>query len=243
MLKEVFSKMRFSMKKIKIALGLLVVLTCKSQLYSHCQMPCGIYHDDMVYDQIDQYVETMYKGISVMNSSKFGDAKERNEFTRWVIQKEEASDKTALLLTQYFLQQKIKPGEADTPKRLTAVHNLLADLVVIKQNVDLKFVEDFSTEWEKFKLMFHREGYECDMEKIKLKQDAMKRAAMEQINHTHDHDDDGHTHEEGHDHDHGNGHSHDNDDNDHKLAPDSHTHDAFPMAPSKPAQFNPQPHK
>ena len=29
-----------------------------STLTAHCQMPCGIYHDSMVYDQIDQYAET-----------------------------------------------------------------------------------------------------------------------------------------------------------------------------------------
>lgn len=173
------------MKIFKSAFGLLAMLCCQGELISHCQMPCGIYHDDMVYDQIDQYVETMYKGISVLSNSKFSDAKERNEYIRWVILKEKASDEVASLLTQYFLQQKIKVGEADTPKRLTAVHNLLTDLVVIKQNVDLKFVEDFSTEWEKFKLMFHRAGYECDMEKIKLKQIEMKKKAMEEANHTH----------------------------------------------------------
>ncbi len=78
-------------------------------LEAHCQMPCGIYHDDMVYDQIDQYTETMYKGIAVMIDSKFETAKERNEFVRWTIQKEEASDEVASIFTKYFLQQKIKP--------------------------------------------------------------------------------------------------------------------------------------
>lgn len=184
------------MKNFKIACGLFAALVCQGQLSSHCQMPCGIYHDDMIYDQIDQYVETMYKCMSVMNNSKFAEVKERNDYIRWVIQKEKSSDEVAALLTQYFLQQKIKIGEGDTPKRLSAVHNLLVDLVVIKQNVDLKFVEDFSTEWEKFKLMFHRAGYECDMEKIRLKQDAMKRAALNDVNHTHDHENkpDDHTH-------------------------------------------------
>lgn len=176
------------MKKIKFAVALLALAFCRADLNAHCQMPCGIYHDDMVYDQIDQYVETMYKGVSVLKNSKFSDVRERNEFVRWVLQKEKASDDVAMLLTQYFLQQKIKAGEPDTAKRLVAVHNLLFDLVCIKQNADLKFVEDFSTEWEKFKLMFHREGYECDMEKIRLKQDEMKRKALEEHEHDHEHD-------------------------------------------------------
>lgn len=169
-------------------------LSCAGLLNGHCQMPCGIYHDDMVFDQIDQYVETMYKGITVMNDSKFTTVREKNEFVRWVVQKENASNEAANLLLTYFLQQKIKPGEDDTTKRLTSAHKLLFLLVQIKQNADVQIVETFSTEWEKFKLMFHREGYECDMEKRKLKSIEEKKAtAAAEDHHSHDHD---------HDHDH-----------------------------------------
>src|SRR5262245_56294715 len=68
--------------------GLVFSMILCSKLTAHCQMPCGIYHDDMVYDQIDQFVETVYKGISVMNGNKFSSTKDKNEFVRWVIQKE-----------------------------------------------------------------------------------------------------------------------------------------------------------
>ncbi len=169
-------------------------------LNAHCQMPCGIYHDDMVFDQIDQYIETMYKGIFVINDSKFATTHDRNETIRWVILKEKASDETALLITQYFLQQKIKPDEPDTNKRLVNAHKLLFLIVAIKQNADLQTVKNFSAEWEKFKLMFHREGYECEMEKIKLKEDAKKRddaksGTSSKVDESHDHDHD-------HEHDH-----------------------------------------
>src|ERR1041384_2280617 len=107
-------------EKIKQILYSACILTTfsSSQLSAHCQMPCGIYHDDMVYDLIDQYVETMYKGISVINNSKFSTPKEKNEFIRWVMEKDKSSDQTAYLITEYFLQQKIKGGEDDTVKRL-----------------------------------------------------------------------------------------------------------------------------
>lgn len=179
------------MRKLMKILALAMALASQGYLGAHCQMPCGIYHDDMMYDRIDQYVETMYKGVSILKSSKFSDAKERNEFVRWVMQKDQASDEVANLITQYFLQQKIKPGEEDTTKRLIAAHNLLYQTVCIKQAVDLKFVEDFSDQWEKFKLMFHREGYECDMEKIRLQKEVARREAAG-ISDAHDHD---HTHD------------------------------------------------
>ncbi len=171
------------------------------QLSAHCQMPCGIYHDDMVYDLIDQYVETMYKGISVINNNKFTTPKEKNEFIRWVMEKDKASDQMAKLITEYFLQQKIKAGEDDTVKRLVSAHQLLFLLVAIKQNTNLELVKTFSTEWDKFKLMFHREDYECEIDKLKQEARAKQKAAMEKAekSHTHDHDHDG---EQAHNHTH-----------------------------------------
>ncbi len=140
-----------------------------SNLQAHCQMPCGVYHDNMVYDQIDQYVETMYKGMSVLKDSKFHGVHDWNEFIRWVGLKERESDETADLILTYFLQQKIKPGEHDTAKRLESAHKLLFYLVGIKQNTDVKFVKQFLDEWEIFKSMFHVENYQCQVELLKQK--------------------------------------------------------------------------
>lgn len=158
------------MKKLVIILGALAVFCGSDPLAAHCQLPCGIYHDDMVFDQIDQYIETMFKGITVMNDSKFTSIHDRNEFIRWVVLKEKESDETARLITTYFLQQKIKPGEEDTAKRLKSAHLLLFYLVQIKQNPDIKIVDQFAHEWDNFKLMFHIEGYECEMEKMKIEE-------------------------------------------------------------------------
>ncbi len=188
------------MKKLMNSLAFFMLVASQENLEAHCQMPCGIYHDDMEFDRIDQYVETMYKGISVLNDSKFGTVKERNEFVRWVMQKDQASDEAAHLISKYFLQQKILPGGDDTTKQLVSAHKLLYYTVCIKQTVDLKCVEQFSQEWEKFKLMFHREGYECEMEKIRLEKEKKKKESAGIVNdHTHDH---AHDHHHPHDHDH-----------------------------------------
>jgi len=186
------------MNKKWLLQGLLSLFCFQGSLQAHCQMPCGIYHDDMVYDQIDQYAETMYKGISVMNNSKFDTVRDKNEFMRWVMQKEEASNEAADLILKFFLQQKIKPNEPDTVKRLVCAHNLLCMIVLIKQNTELKFVDEFMEEWDKFKLMFHVEGYECKVEALKLKKrELLKKKLAESEQHSHDHD-----HEHDHEHSH-----------------------------------------
>lgn len=165
------------MKKLLIATATLLIAT-SGGLHGHCQMPCGIYHDDMVYDQIDQYVETMHKGISELKVSKFDTVQEKNQFIRWVMQKEKMSDQVSELIMTYFLQQKIKPDEKDTAEKVVAAHKLLFLAVCIKQVPELKTVYEFMEEWKKFKHMFHREGYECKIEEIKLKKWEAEAAEM-----------------------------------------------------------------
>ncbi len=155
------------MKRFLFVIGLSAALYHSTSLSAHCQMPCGIYHDNMIYDQVDQYVETMYKGMTMLSNSKFNNAWDRNEFVRWVINKEKSSDDASQLILKYFLQQRIKPGEEDTADQVTSAHKLLFLLVQIKQNVDRKFINDFADEWDKFKLMFHVEGYQCQVELLK----------------------------------------------------------------------------
>jgi nickel superoxide dismutase len=201
------------MKKEWLFFGIFSTLCLQGGLSAHCQMPCGIYHDDMIFDQIDQYVETMYKGMTMLTNSKFETPKERTEFVRWVMTKDSSSNDVSELLTTYFLQQKIKPDEEDTTKKLISAHKLLFLVVQIKQNTDRALIEKFNDEWEKFKLMFHVEGYSCKIEmlkerkrqeKLKQKNGAAADSTKKATDDDEEHDDDDHDHDDGLDH----GHTH-----------------------------------
>lgn len=142
-------------------------------------MPCGIYRDDMVFDMIDQYVETMHKAMHELDHINTKTVEGKNQFIRWILTKEKESDSAANLITTYFLQQKISPAGIDTERQVLAAHKLLFQLVAIKQSTKIDIVDEFSKQWEAFKLMFHIEGYECEKEKIKLKEWDEKRNASE----------------------------------------------------------------
>lgn len=215
------------MKKIAFFVGLISVLLHTINLSAHCQMPCGIYHDDMVFSMVDQYIETMYKGISMIKESKFTTPFERNNFIRWVNLKDKASDEMASLITTYFLQQKIKPGESDTAKRLESAHKMLFGLTAIKQNADLKMINDFADEWENFKQMYHVMNYECQIEiinrrkrerdfELKSKDKKQTTTQNNQLKPEILTQDNEHSHEGDHDHSH--------DDHDHSHGDHDHTH-------------------
>ncbi len=140
---------------------LVASLLATAQLSAHCQMPCGIYHDQMIYDKVDEYFETMVKAVTFMHDDAFKTVQEKNQFIRWVITKEKMSDEVAEVLMYYFLQQKVKPGnDDDTTDLVRSLHKMLFLLVQIKQNADVKIVKEFGNEWDHFKELFHPE-IEC----------------------------------------------------------------------------------
>lgn len=148
------------MKKAIFLSGLLAVNFYFGGVEAHCQMPCGIYNDQMVYDKIDEYFMTMVKAVSALKDNKFENLHDRNQFVRWITEKDAQSDEVANVITTYFLQQKIRPGDEDNFDLVKSAHKLLFLLVAIKQNVDLKIVHEFGKEWDHFKELFHPE-IEC----------------------------------------------------------------------------------
>lgn len=122
-------------------------------------MPCGIYNDQMVYDQINEFEMTMFKCVKALEHNKFETLEERNQFIRWVMTKDKECDQASHTLCYFFLQQKIQPID-DNIELVKSLHKLLFLIVAIKQNVDIKMVKEFGKEWAHFKELFHPE-LEC----------------------------------------------------------------------------------
>lgn len=146
----------FKMKKKFLLLACLFAFSTQNVLQAHCQMPCGIFDDTLVFKYIDQYIETMQKAVVELNDIGNSTAKDRAQFTRWVMLKEKESDLTANLITTYFLQQAITPGKEGSDEKTLAAHRLLFLLVKIKQNTDATYVNKFINEWSAFKPMFKK---------------------------------------------------------------------------------------
>ncbi len=123
-------------------------------LHSHCQLPCGIYHDDLEFMLLNEYTETLQranKGILTnTKASPLGD----NQMVRWVNLKDEYSDKISTMMTTYFLQQRIQPGQANTVDLLVAVHQILQTAMKVKQTVDQNLVIQLECEISKFKTLY-----------------------------------------------------------------------------------------
>lgn len=115
--------------------------------HAHCQIPCGIYGDQTRFVMLNEHIATIEKSMNQINElSKDGGAN-ANQIVRWVMNKEEHADEMAEIITKYFLQQRIKPEEAESDHvkwmaKVTACHHILVSSMKAKQTTDSQHVED-----------------------------------------------------------------------------------------------------
>jgi len=148
------------MKITKMAGGGLWLMVCMLGVWGaiaepasgHCQIPCGIYNDAMRYTLLTEHVTTIEKSMKQIALLSANPGKNANQLARWVANKETHADALAKIVTDYFLQQRIKapkPGDAKAMTAYTAkrvlCHKMLVAAMKCKQTTDLKYPAELRT--------------------------------------------------------------------------------------------------
>jgi nickel superoxide dismutase len=106
---------------------------------AHCEVPCGIYADQMRFEQMLEDHETIAKAMKQIElMATRPDAQGRNQLVRWVNTKESHATNTMHVIAQYFMAQRIKPSSESYVKQLTAAHAVTLAAMKCKQTVDPK---------------------------------------------------------------------------------------------------------
>ena len=135
------------MKRLKNVLALVLLLNSSSNLYGHCQVPCGIYEDAVRVYQIKEDFNTIKKAMyNIKDLSKKENALSLNQSTRWINTKEEHATNIQDRISHYFLIQRIKPKKGKEydlyVKQTTLLHQIMVAAMKCKQTVDSKNVTD-----------------------------------------------------------------------------------------------------
>jgi nickel superoxide dismutase len=117
----------------------VIFLFSASQVFAHCEIPCGIYDDGLRLNLIQEHITTIEKSMNEIKKLEGADSS--NQLVRWIMNKEEHANQLQQIVTQYFMTQRIKPDAADYEKKLTALHHMLVYAMQCKQTVDLANVE------------------------------------------------------------------------------------------------------
>ena len=130
----------------RVPFQLTVLLTCLF-LYSgivsaHCEIPCGIYDDEMRVKMISEHIQTIEKSMNEINKlEKAGLSHHSNQLVRWIMNKEDHANQLQEIVSQYFMTQRIKFDTKDYDKKLSALHHMLVYTMKCKQTTDLENVE------------------------------------------------------------------------------------------------------
>lgn len=121
-----------------LGLAAFALVAMPSQLLAHCQVPCGIYGDQMRFMQMLEDESTISKAQAQLNEIHSGDvtAQAVNQMARWVMTKEDHANKIQETIASYFLAQRIKPDAENYDKQLKAAHAVIIAAMKCKQSAD-----------------------------------------------------------------------------------------------------------
>lgn len=119
-------------------LSVAAVCAFTSLAIAHCQVPCGIYGDQLRFEQLLEDEHTISKAQLQINELAGGemDAQSINQVARWVAAKEDHATKIQNTMAAYFLAQRIKSDNPSYVKQLTAAHGVIVAAMKCKQSAD-----------------------------------------------------------------------------------------------------------
>ncbi len=148
------------MKKIHAQIILTCCIICLFyvNVFGHCQIPCGIYDDEMRIEMINEHIGTIEKSMNqIMELEKEG-LQHSNQLVRWIMNKEDHANEIQEIVSQYFMTQRIKPDAKDYGKKLGLLHETLIYAMKCKQTTDLTNVTKMRDLVKKFQdLYFEKE--------------------------------------------------------------------------------------
>ncbi len=131
-----------------MGISLLAVASIAPLVYSHCQIPCGIYDDPARLAMIAENITTIEKTMKSIEELSAQQKPNMNQIVRWVNVKDEHAEDISHIASYYFMAQRIKPvdksdaaGYEKYIKQLTLLHEMLVYSMKAKQTTDLANIE------------------------------------------------------------------------------------------------------
>jgi nickel superoxide dismutase len=123
-------------KSVKYVAAAVLSIAVTVSVYGHCQVPCGIYDDQMRIHMMEEHVTTIEKAMKQIAVNE-----NQNQTVRWVMNKEKHADELTDIVTYYFMAQRIKPDMDGYAEKLQILHQIMVYSMKAKQTVDLANVE------------------------------------------------------------------------------------------------------
>lgn len=140
----------------------LVMAVLASAVFAHCQIPCGIYDDQLRIQLIKEHIQTIEKSINSINELSKKSEKDYNQLVRWIDNKEAHAQYIQDIASEYFLAQRIEPAATGTKEyagyiaRLVPMHELIVYAMRAKQGADPAVVAQLASSVSDFEKAYFK---------------------------------------------------------------------------------------
>ena len=125
------------MKTIYLTIPALLSLLLANISFGHCQVPCGVYTDDLRFMQMLEDTTTIEKSSNlIIELSSKDDGQSQNQLARWVSTKESHASKIQKIIAEYFLTQRIKSSASNYEALLKGAHSVMVAAMKCKQSTE-----------------------------------------------------------------------------------------------------------
>lgn len=145
------------MKSLHILTIALASLFTAASLSAHCQIPCGIYGDELKFGELEQHIETIEKSGKLIRELSAKDelsAQDHQQLVRWTTNKETHAQKIIDESANYFLAQRIQPDADHYPEKVELLHHIIVFSMKSKQSVESEPTETLARKLAAFKELY-----------------------------------------------------------------------------------------
>lgn len=151
------------MKRItRILMIVSIMLLINNQSFAHCEVPCGIYDDELRIELLKEHFTTIEKSMVQIEELQKAESINYNQLVRWINNKEEHANKVQEIVYQYFLNQRIKPVDTMNEKftkyqsELAALHQILVYSMKAKQTTDQSYIKKLRETLDSFEASYFK---------------------------------------------------------------------------------------
>ena len=149
--------MKFSSAIKALALSLVLLMAANTTVMAHCQVPCGIYGDQLQIKQLQQHITTIKKSMAQITELSAQSPLNHNQIVRWVNTKEDHAQKIQDDISAYWLTQRIKPADendkaayANYLNQCAMLRQILVYAMKCKQTLDATHADKMSKTLDAF---------------------------------------------------------------------------------------------
>ena len=141
-------------KRLSVPLGMLITLFFVNLAGAHCEIPCGIYDDNLRVKLIAEHITTIEKSIKQILELSKQSPVNYNQIVRWIDNKEKHAGEIQHVVTQYFMTQRIKPDQNKYAEKLSVLHKILIFAMKCKQTTDPVNVDTIRSLLKEFEILY-----------------------------------------------------------------------------------------